>query len=166
MLLLSETNSIIDTDVLTKTAHFGVLSFSDFKNPDFFFRQITSLYQYQASAQTLIIGNYTIVVPMHWSILCTDIEYVQFIPLVEISGLENQVLAMNPINGFVPEFLPLRMGKPFPNATWTCPPVDERDTILIPLHTPVDDKRGPLCVIFACNKLDMTRPLADILSDI
>lgn len=168
MLILNEKNEILDTDGIEKSCHFSVLSFKDYKSPDFYFDHLSTHIDYFESASiSLGIGPYNIVMPLPWSILCTDFETVESIPLHELSGREYHVFAVNPIDGYMPSYLPLRVGMIYRNTTWTCPPVGDKDMLVVPLgYEKARDERvverGPICAIFSPSKLEVSKHISEI----
>jgi len=163
MLILSVDNEIKNTDFLSEEIHYGVLSFKDFKNPDFFFPKLTYLEEFTSTSITLTIGDHELVMPLGWSVLCTDLENIQSIPLYEMSGTYS-VFCLNPINGFMPEFLPMRLSTIFPSTTWTAPPAIDKNMIVVPLgRKPTGrEAKSPLCVMFSPSKVEINRPISDI----
>ena len=168
MRILTAENEIVDTDIPTNDDfyYYSVLSFRDFKNPDFYFEKTYILEEWNSASMSLHIGQYTIVMPMHWSILCTDLEYVQSVPLYETPGRDFGIFCINPVDGYMPGFHTLRTSSIFPNTTWTAPPVRDKDMLVVPigfeptLHE--DLERGPICAIFSPNKMEVYKPLSDI----
>lgn len=146
---------------------YSILSFKEYKNPDFFFEQMHYLEEFNSASITLQIGQYyEIIMPLHWSILCTDMESVQSIPLYEVSGREFAVFCLNPLDGYSPQFHPLRTSTIYPNTTWTAPPVGEKDMLVVPLgenqRIGQGIKRGPVCAMFSPSKFEVNRPISDI----
>jgi len=170
MYILSGDNRIIDTDQINKETQYWVLSFEDYSDPDFMQRTLSALEEYTCPAMSLDIGDYTCVVPLHWRILCTDYDYVQTIPLEEINRNDHLVFSFNPITGFMPDYLPLRVSVKFPaiypNLNWSCPVINEKDLIVVPLLDN-NSPRGidPPCVIFSTNKNDIHISASEIWGD-
>lgn len=164
MLILDENNTIKDTDKIDESCFFSVLRFKDQKNPDFYFEELTYIEEFTSYTMKIEIGPYPIFVPVHWSILCSDLEYIQTIPLCDISGRQFQAFSMNPIDGFIPQYPPIRIVEIFPNTTWSCPPVHDKDMLVVPIgYDSMGVDKGPLCVILSPHKIDINRSLADIL---
>ena len=169
MLILSPDNVVYNTDTLAEEGiHYGVLSFKDYKHPDFYFdRRVDYLEEFNSASITLRIGQFETVMPLHWSILCTDLEYVQTVPLQDVSGRDFTVFCLNPIDGYKPEYEILKTGDIFPNTVWTCPPISDKDMLVVPLgnmdmpHGAVVE-RGPLCAIFSPNKIEIYKPISDV----
>jgi hypothetical protein len=180
MIVLNEMNELVNTDFVNESFHFGVLSFSDFSNPDFMFRETTHLMVYNAAGISLELGlgkdMQRIVVPLHWWILCAELDEVQTIPLTDLNRTDHKAFCFNPINGYRPEYLNLRVatGTPtiYPNANWTSPPVGERDLVLIPLGkvstgrpNAKGEVPGPLCAMFSTNKFEVSGDAANLWGD-
>lgn len=164
MQILDENNTIQDTDRISESCFYSVLRFKDPKNPDFFFEEISYVVEFTAPTMKLLIGEHVCFVPFHWSVLCSDLEYVQTIPLAEFSGRDFYAFCLNPIDGYTPYYLRVRMLEVFDNATWSCPPVADKDMLVVPIGPhPRDVAKGPTCAIFSPNKLDINRPLSDII---
>ena len=91
MLILTAENEVLNTDTMKvgDTVHHSVLSFQDPAYPDFFFNEIEFLEEFSSASVTLQIGDHEIVMPLHWSIVCTDLEYLQSIPLHELATGKN-----------------------------------------------------------------------------
>lgn len=168
MLMLTVDNEVANTDTLTEEIHFGTLSFKNYNEPDFFFEKMAPYVEvFESASITLFIGKFEIVMPLHWSILCTDWETVQTIPLYEVSGREFQVFCLNPLSSFAPRFLTLKTGSIFPSTTWTTPSLADKDMLVVPLGE--DDYTngseidvGPICAMFAASKMEINKPIGDI----
>lgn len=167
MLVLTVDNKIINTDTMSvgDEVHHAILSFKDLTEPDFFFEMIEFLDEFSSASIALRIGTHQIVMPLHWSVLCTDMEYLQSIPLVDVGGKQFPVFCLNPLDGYAPDFLPLRTGTIYPQTTWTAPPLGDKDLLVVPLGTgnrPADGGRGPLCAMFSASKFEVYKPIGDI----
>jgi hypothetical protein len=173
MRILNDRNEIIDLDMTNTELHFSVLSFRDLKQPDFFFEELTHIEVIEASAITLQIGPFRLVMPLVWHVLVSDYDNVESVPLWEAHGKPLNVVCVNPIDGFSLQFLPLNTRAMFPRSTWTCPPMGERDMLVVPLgesgrsrldRTGKPVRVGPTCAVFTATKMDLNRPLSDIWS--
>jgi len=166
MQILTIDNEIANTDMLTEEVNFAVLSLRGGKEPDFYFdRKVEYLEEFISASIVLRIGPFEVVMPLHWSIMCTDHEYLQSVPLTEVSGRNFSVFCMNPINGYRPHDLEMKTGMIFPTSTWTSPPVGDKDMYVVPLgtlHATGDEvKQGPLCAIFSPSKIEVYKPISD-----
>lgn len=167
MKVLAPENDALDTDTFAGDFfHYSVLSFREYKSPDFYFEKTYMIEEWAAASMTLHIGPFNLVMPMHWSILCTDLEYVQSIPLYEAPGRDFTVFCMNPLDSYMPEFYTLRSSTIFPHTTWTAPPMKEKDMLTVPIGQATASgsalERGPLCAIFSPSKMEIYKPISDI----
>lgn len=166
MFILNENNKVLDTNQIDRECHYSVLRFKDYKNPDFYFERLNQIDVFTSVSVWLEIGPFRVIMPLRWSVLCSDMEYVQSIPLFEISGIDNTIFCLNPIDGYIPHYLPMRVIDYITDSTWTCPPLEDKDMLVVPLGVldRVDGgvERGPVCAIFGPNRIDISRPLSDI----
>lgn len=164
MLILDEHNEVRDTDRIDESCHYSVLRFKDLKHPDFYFEKLTYIEEFTSYTMKIEVGPHQLFVPFHWSILCSDMEYVQTIPLYEFSGRDFQAFCLNPIDGYIPHYPSIRLIEVFANTTWSAPPIQDKDMLLVPIG-PQDRgvDKGPLCAILSPHKLDISRPISDII---
>lgn len=169
MLILTAENKVLNTDTmkLGDEVHHGILSMQDPSHSDFYFNVIEFLEEFSSASVTLKIGEHEIVMPMHWSVLCTDLEYVHSIPLHDLGGRNFPAFCLNPIDGFQPEFLRVRQSTIFPSANWTAPQINDKDLLVVPLGDSAranvgNKKRGPICAIFSASKVEVYKPIGDI----
>ena len=89
---------------------------------------------------------------------------VEEIPLYEFSGRVFNAFSVNPIDGYFPHYPPVRIVEIYSNTTWSCPPIKDKEMLVVPIGPSVEgETKGPMCVILSPNKLDINRPLSDIL---
>ncbi len=170
MLVLTADNKVLNTDTMATgdEVYHSVLKLEDPAHPDFYMDVIEFLDEFASASVTLRIGDHEIVMPLHWSILCTDMEYVHSIPLYELGGRNFPAFCLNPIDGFSPEFLRVRTSTIFPSANWTAPQVHDKNLLVVPLgeHSrPVVKggiQRGPICAMFSASKVEVYKPIGDI----
>jgi len=164
MLVLDETNTVRDTDRITESCYYSVLRFKDPKSPDFYFDELTCIDEFTSYTMKIQIAEHEVFVPFHWSILCSDLEYIQTIPLYEFSGRQFQAFCLNPIDGYLTHYPLIRILEVFPNTTWSSPPIQDKDLLVVPIgYSSPGSKKGPMCAMLTPHKLDITRPLSDIL---
>jgi hypothetical protein len=172
MRILSSENTIEDTDVLSKTVHYSVLSFRDYKNPDFYMEKLRCVDEVESASISIEIGPFKLVMPFSWSIVITDFDILECIPLSDVIGKSFPVFCMNPIDGYLASFHSIRTGMFFAKTTWTAPPMGEKDMLVIPLGFEARRERlnregvhvevGPICAIFSPTKMEINKQIADI----
>lgn len=163
MLVLNSDNNILNTDRVDQEYDYAVLRFRDPKDIDFHFEPADAVEEFTSVTMKIEIGEHTLFVPFHWSILCSDYEYVQTIPLYEFNGYDFNAFCLNPIDGYLAHYPPIRMIEVFPQqTTWSAPPMQDKDMLVVPIGEPENGK-GPLCAILSPHKLDINKSIADIL---
>lgn len=166
MRILSNDNKVIDTDIVDRHVHYSVLSFRDYKNPDFFFEKLPHLDHIESPSIALKIGPYKLVMPLVWSVIITDYENLECVPIHDLLGKKVNVFCLNPIDGFHPDFLEFKDGMIYPKTSWTAPPLNEKDMLVVPLGygkvNAGQPSRGPVCAIFSPTKMEINKSIADI----
>lgn len=176
MKILNADNKIMDTDLISNKAEFyySVLSFRDYKNPDFFFERNkgSDIVEMESASIALRIGNFSLVMPIIWSIIVTDNENLECVPLYEAQPRNLNVFLLNPVNGFISRFHPLQSGMIYPVSNWSMPNLKEKEMLVVPLgHDPMHRRMdregnplevGPVCAIFSPTKMDISKAIADI----
>jgi hypothetical protein len=170
--ILNENNVAIDPDVCRPptVTYCSVLSFSDFKNPDFYFREITSYEQIECASASLTIGAFSLVVPFPWCILVTDFDTVDCLPIENLNGRSMPGFCLNPIDGYRAEYLTVKLKMMYPSGTFIIPMLGNKDMLVVPLgHARQRHDRdgniietGPLCVILSPTKMELSKPISDI----
>ena len=171
MLILSEKNTVLDLDVINTETYYSVLSFRDYKNPDFQCEPLSRIEFIESSAVTLQIGSYNLVMPFVWNILVTDFDNLECIPLIDAMGKDLSVFCMNPLDGYSIHCLPMRTRGVFERHVWTIPELGEKDMLVVPLtphrmvktdNTGRQMQSGPLCAIFSPIRIEVNKSIADI----
>lgn len=171
MKILSSNNEIIDTDIIRTDVHYSILSFRDYKNPDFFFERATSYEQIECGSASLMVGEFNLVVPFPWCILVSDFDTVDCLPIENLLGRTMPAFCINPIDGFRIEFLKVKLKMTYPNGSFIIPSLGNKDMLVVPLdtHRIKQDrngnqvKAGPICVILSPTKIELSgKPISDI----
>lgn len=170
MKILSVENKVIDTDIIRTDLHYSVLSFKDYKNPDFFFERATAYEQIECASATLQIGDYTLMVPFPWCILVTDFETVDCLPIDSLLGKSMPAFCLNPVDGYRVEFLTVKLKMIYPNGSFIIPALGNKDMLVVPVGVPRERQdreghqieSGPLCVILSPTKMELSKPISDI----
>lgn len=171
MKILTETNQIVDLDTNRQSGlHCFVLSFADYKCPDFFCRETTSYEQIECGSAILQIGDFSIVAPFPWCILVTDFETVDCLPIESLLGKTMPGFCLNPIDGYRVEFLNVKLKMIYPNGSFIIPVLGNKDMLVVPLGygrekygpdgQPIET--GPLCIILSPTKMEISKSVSDI----
>jgi hypothetical protein len=172
MKILTSENRVVDTDVeRSLDIHYSVLSFKDYKNPDFYFERASNGYeQIECSSATLQIGDHTLAVPFPWCVLVTDLEMVDCPPIENLLGKSMPGFCLNPIDGYRVEFLKVKLKMIYPSGTFIVPVMGNKDMLVVPLGYKREKVNkhgklvecGPLCVILSPSKMELNKPISDI----
>lgn len=130
-----------------------VLDYTDHQNVDYHFIPLLFLESFNAPAVDLRIGNHNIQMPMDWSIIIGDKNSgeLEILSLKQINDRPFTAFGMNPIAGYMPEFLDIEIMNVFPDMKWYFPKLKYGHILAIPLS--MGDK--PMCAYFVkdTNKL-------------
>lgn len=130
-----------------------VLDYSNQADVDFYFIPLIFLDQFPRPAADLQIGKYRIQMPLDWSIVICDkhLGNMEIIELKHLNDRDFEVFALNPINGYMPQFLEITIQNVFPDVTWNIPKLKRGHILAVPLH---DGPEAP-CAFFVkdTNKL-------------
>jgi hypothetical protein len=170
MKILSNDNKPIDTDVTRSDTYYSVLSFKDYKNPDFYFERATAYEQIECASAAITIGDFSLVVPFPWCILVTDYETVDCLPIDSLLGKSMPAFCLNPIDGYRVEFYKVKLRMIYPNGSFIIPVLGNKDMLVVPLgyerpRMGRDNKPlevGPICVILSPTKMELSKPISDI----
>jgi hypothetical protein len=130
-----------------------VLDYSNQADVDFYFIPLIFLDQFPRPAADLQIGNYRIQMPLDWSIIIAD-KHLGAMEIVELKHLNDRdfdAFVLNPINGYMPQFLEITIQNVFPDVTWNIPKLKRGHILAVPLS----DTPGAPCAFFVkdTNKL-------------
>jgi hypothetical protein len=121
-----------------------VLDYSDQSDVDFYFIPLIFLDQFSRPAADLQLGKYRIQVPLDWSIVIVDKESgaMEILELKSINDRDFTAFALNPINGYMPQFLNIQILNIFPDVNWYFPKLKYGHILAVP----VEEGDSPLCV--------------------
>jgi hypothetical protein len=132
---------------------YGVLDYSDPNNVDYLFIPLLFLESFNAPAVDLRIGNYRIQMPMDWSVVIGDKNSgdLEVIELKKLNDRPFQVFGLNPIAGYMPEFLDIEIVNVFPDVKWYFPKLKYGHLLAVPLNS----GPKPTCAYFVkeCNRI-------------
>jgi len=145
---MSELPNQVDDDL-----RYCVLDYSNQADVDFHFIPLIFLDQFPRPAADLKIGPYRIQMPLDWSIVIADkhLGNMEIIELKHLNDRDFEVFVLNPINGYVPQFLEITIENVFPDVTWNIPKLKRGHILAVPLH----DGHAAPCAFFVkdTNKL-------------
>jgi len=158
MNILTEDNTIVDSDQISEgdETYFCVLDFAKPKSPDYFFKSITDMNSYNDASVLVRIGEFQITVPYSSTLL---ISFEDTCDLISIEGIVSgmfNAFCVNPINGYMPSHLPVRVIDFIPEGSWSAPVIKDTSLLAVPIGYPktADGKTvdSPLCVMIGDNR--------------
>lgn len=125
---------------------YGVLDYSNQNDVDYYFLPLIFLDNFPRPAADIQIGPYRVQMPLDWSIVICDKHSgaVEILELKNINDREFDAWAFNPIDGWMPSFLPITIVNIYPDVNWYFPKLKYGHILIVPL----EDKPSPLCVYF------------------
>jgi hypothetical protein len=130
-----------------------VLDYSNQADVDFYFIPLIFLDVFPRPAADLQIGRYRIQMPLDWSVVICDkhLGNMEIIELKHLNDRDFEVFVLNPIAGYMPQFLEITIQNVFPDVTWNIPKLKRGHILAVPLH----EGDNPPCAFFVkdTNKL-------------
>ena len=123
-----------------------IIDASDKNEVDIFFLPLIFLESFHAPAICLQIGEYTVQMPMDWSIMICDDDFsaVEVMPLASLNNRDFRAVAMNPMIGSSIKSLDINITNIFQDVKWYFPKLKHGHL----LSVPIQNKKDPLCVYF------------------
>jgi hypothetical protein len=159
MLILTEHNSPLETDGIADSTgvHFCVLDFSKQKNPDYYFEPMIYVETFATHITVLSVGPFQVTLPFSWCILVGELgKPVEYVSIEDILSRDLSAFCINPISGFSPIYLPIRLEEPRRNVSLSMPPVKQHQLLVLPIgyerNSEGERKEGPLCIMASDRK--------------
>lgn len=163
MLILNEENAAVEMDTVTSNiaVHFCVLEFAKHKNekgekivvPDYRFKEIIFTETYTSKAAMLSVGQYSTMVPAHWSVMVTYADQAEVVTIEDIASRDLDAFCLNPLDSYMPTRLPLRLRGIY-EMSWVYPSLLPNELLAIPVGVPkrrldseIKRPPGPLCIL-------------------
>jgi hypothetical protein len=123
-----------------------VFDYSNPDNPDYFFIPLIFLENFHAPAVVLKIGEYTVQMPLDWSILVCDDDYsdLEIMPLTSLNDRGFHTMVFNPLRHMVPRPKEVNIVNLYQDVKWFFPKLKNGNILVVP----VEDKPMPNCVLF------------------
>lgn len=147
---MNEVPDFLDEDKLSdvlKDIRYCVLDYSDANNVDYVFIPLLFLESFNSTSVELKIGPYRVQVPIDWSIIIGDKNSgeLEVIELKKLNDRPFEVFALNPISGFMPDFLPIEIINVYSDVKWFFPKLKFGHLLAMPLTL----QEKPLCIFLA-----------------
>lgn len=123
-----------------------VYDYSDPKNSDYYFIPLIFLESFYAPAVVLSIGDYSIQMPLDWSILVCDNDYsdLEVMPLTSLNDRGFHTMVFNPLRHMVPRPKEVNITNVYSEVKWFFPKLKNGSILVVP----IEDKPTPNCVLF------------------
>jgi hypothetical protein len=105
------------------------------------------LESFNSPAILLKIGNYTVQMPLDWSMVVGDKECgldPEVLPLTSINERGFDAFVFNPVSGFRCEYMPIEIINIYQDVRWFFPKIKNGQILTVPL----DDGPEPDCAFF------------------
>jgi hypothetical protein len=165
MKILTVDNTSYDLDDIPETVddlRYGILDYTNPKNVDYYFIPLVFLESFYAPAAVLKIGDYTINMPLDWSVVICDPQCgePEVVSLMSLNDRGFTAFAFNPITGYKPEYLDISITNIYSDVKWYAPKLKYGHLLCIPLG----DGPNPLCVMFVkeANKIPEVLDLSEL----
>ena len=123
-----------------------VIDYSDPHNIDYYWYPITFLDIFSSPCADINIGPYNIQMPLDWSIVVGDkhLGDLEIMRLVDVNDKDFDAFVINPIKGFMPNFLKIEIINMFSSVKWYFPRLKNGHIIALPLS----NGENPQCAFF------------------
>lgn len=123
-----------------------VFDYSDVKNPDYYFLPLIFLESFYAPSVVLNIGDYTVQMPLDWSILVCDEDYsdMEVVPFTSLNERGFHTMVYNPLRHMVPRPKKVSITNVYSDVRWYFPKLKHGNILVVP----VENKPSPNCVLF------------------
>jgi hypothetical protein len=165
MKILTLENSAYDLDSVPNEVddlRYCVFDAGDTEFQDYYWLPLIFLESFHAPAICLNIGEYTLQMPMDWSIITSDEDFggIEVIPLASLNNRGFVTPIFNPMKSWMPQAAEIQITNVFQDVKWFFPKLKNGHLLVVPL----EDKPEPKCAMFVkeANKVkDMD--IADML---
>ena len=158
MLVLTTENKTLDLNLVGDKIgdiRYSVFDYSTPKDdPDYYFKPLVFLESFNDCALEFVLGTTKMQLPKDWAILTVDpdIGEVEVIPIEEINNRNFSAFTFNPITGYYPKFLPIKLNDIFLDVRWVFPRLEAHNFLV----APISNEPNPDC-IFLINAKDQKK---------
>jgi hypothetical protein len=123
-----------------------VLDYSDAHNVDYYWYPLIFLDIFSSPCADIRIGPYNIQMPLDWSIVVGDKHAgdLEIMKLVDLNDKDFDAFCLNPIRGYMPDFLNIEIMNVFSDVKWYFPRLKNGHILAFPLT----QGENPMCVFF------------------
>lgn len=124
-----------------------ILSFERHRNPDYFWKVLNSVEEFEDSAAQIEVAGQKIVVPFRWSIMTCELDIAMFRAIEDCVGKTPELFSYNPLNGYMPDRLGMRVSNILPSYPFRIPKLDKNSLLVLPIRGAVTKKGSAQCLI-------------------
>lgn len=127
--------------------NYCVLDYSNQADVDYYFLPLLFLESFYSPCIDIKIGQYSIQMPLDWSVVIGDINLgdLEMMPLIYLMDKDFDAFCFNPISGYMPKFCKVEIMNTWPDVRWYFPKLKQGHLLAVPL----EDKPQPMCAFFA-----------------
>lgn len=149
MRILTVENTSFDLDNLSNTTDplwYCVLDCADKTEIDFQYTPLIFMETFYSPSATIKIGDYTLQMPLDWSVLICDEHYsdLEIVPITDISDRGFRTIMFNPLKHMVPITGEIDITNIYTDVQWFFPKIKNGSVLVVPL----EHKETPLCALF------------------
>ena len=149
MLILTENNTPYDLNILpdgNTNLRYGVIDYTNTHDVDYQFIPLMFLETFNSSVADIQLGKFHVMVPIDWSIIIGDKHSGELEPicLKQINDRDFEAFSINPINGYMPSFLPITINNIFADVSCSVPRLRYGHILVVPLS----NSENPECAFF------------------
>ena len=149
MRILTTENTAYDLDRIPESSEdirYCVFDYTNPKDSDYYFVPLIFLESFHAPAAVLKIGNYSIQMPLDWSVLACDEDYsdLEIMPITSLNDRGFHTMVFNPFKHMVPKPHEVTITNVYKDVKWFFPRLKTGNILVVPLEPgPV-----PNCALF------------------
>lgn len=147
MFILTENNVPFPVDQISEEhedIRYCVFDYTDKDTADYYFIPMLAIETYNGPVADIMIGGFNIQLPWDWSLVIGEkhVGDLEVVKIEECMEKDFSAFAMNPIDGFMHDYLPIEIKNGYQDIRWYTPLLKNTHVLAIPLTK----KDCPLCV--------------------
>ena len=124
-----------------------ILSFERNRSPDYFWKPLTTVEEFDDAAAVIEIGTSKVVVPFRWSIMTCELDMAMFTSIEDCVGKTPELFSYNPLNGYMPDRLSMRVDNILPNYPFRTPKIEKNGLLVLPIRGAKNRRGAAQCLI-------------------
>ena len=124
-----------------------ILSFERNRNPDYFWKPLTTVEEFDDAAAMIEVCGVKIAVPFRWSIMTCELDMAMFTSIEDCVGKSPILFSYNPLNGYMPDRLSMRIDNILPNYPFRIPKIEKNGLLVLPIRGAQTKRGNAQCLI-------------------